>query len=82
MAKSSVLIDGARVREIRLLREMTQQELADQMDRIMDVHKSSRVKYIGDIERTEDKRVHFSTLRLIAEALRVDADVLRARSAA
>lgn len=82
MAKSSVLIDGARVREIRLLREMTQQELADEMDRIVDVKKSSRVKYIGDIENTEGKRVHFSTLRLVAEALRVDADVLRARSTA
>lgn len=80
MAKSSVLIDGSRVREMRLTREMTQQELADEMDRIVGVHKNSRVKYIGDIENTPNKRVHFSTLRLMAEALRVDADVLRARS--
>ena len=82
MAKSSVHIDGARVRQMRLTREMTQQELADEMDRIVGAHKSHRVKYIGEIENTPDKHVHFSTLRLIAQALRVDTDVLRARSAA
>lgn len=82
MAKSSVVIDGTRVRQIRLSREMTQQELADEMDRVVGVEKTSRVKYIGDIENTPNKRVHFSTLRLLAEALRVDADVLRARSVA
>ncbi len=67
---------------MRLTREVTQQELADEMDRIIGVEKSSRVKYIGDIENTPSKRVHFSTLRLLAEALRVDTDVLRARSVA
>jgi transcriptional regulator with XRE-family HTH domain len=65
---------------MRLTREMTQQDLADEMDRIVGVQKNSRVKYIGDIENTPNKPVHFSTLRLIAEALRVDTDVLRARS--